>query len=185
MRVLMTLVLMLVLAGCAAGRGNGGSTIAEAETTSHKAEQTTVHTGGGDPRRPPDSTLSHGRLEMTGSLGSYCWSYRGTMGCADTAGIPLPHNPPTLTVPAGSDIVFRYGGHKSPKRVEAGAFPLGKEGGWVLNERGRIIHHSLKAHGSGAERTIPAELPPGEYAVDVFVIEPQGDASYYFHVVVE
>jgi hypothetical protein len=53
-----------------------------------------------------------------------------------------------------------------------------------LDKRGRIIHHSLKAHGPGAERTIPAELPPGEYAVDVFVIEPQGVASYYFHVVV-
>jgi hypothetical protein len=184
MKVLMTLVLVLLMAGCAAEKGDGaGSTIAE-ETTAYK-EETSAQNRGGNPRRPPDSTLSYGGREVRGSLGSYCWSYGGAQGCFDVGGIPLPHNPQTLTVSSGSEMVFRYEGQRPPKKVEAGALPLGKKGDWVLDKRGRIIHHSLKAHGSVVERTIPAELPPGEYAVEVFVIEPQGDASYYFHVMVE
>src|SRR3712207_2266847 len=98
MKVLMTLVLTLVLVGCAAGTGDSGSTIAEETTIYNAQEETTILKGGGDLRRPPDSTLSYGRREVTGSLGSYCWSYRGTMGCADAAGIPLPHEPQTLIV---------------------------------------------------------------------------------------
>ena len=184
MKVLMTLVLVLLVVGCAAGEGDAGSTVAEEETTSYKAEETTALKGG-DLRRPPDSTLSFGGREVRGRLGSYCWSYRGTMGCSDVAGIPLPHEPQTLTVPSGSEMVFRYGGQRSPKKVEAGALPLGKKGGWILNKRGRIIHHSLKAHGSGVERTIPAELPPREYVVNVFVKEQQGDVLYSFRVMVE
>ena len=38
----------------------------------------------------------------------------------------------------------------------------------------------------GAEgRTIPVELPAGEYVVDVFITVQQGDATYYFRIVVE
>lgn len=175
MKALMTLVLALLLAGCATRQGDAGRTL---------AEETTAQIRGGNPR-PPDSTLSCGGREVRGSLGSYCWSYDGAQGCFDVGGIPLPHNPQTLTVASGSEMVFRYGGQMPPKKVEAGALPLGKKGGWVLDKRGRIIHHSLKAYGSGVERTIPADLPPGEYAVEVLVMEPQGDASYYFHVMVE
>jgi len=77
-------------------------------------------------------------------------------------------------------MVFRYGGQRSPNTVKAGAYKLNKKGYQVWTS-----HRSLKAHGSGVERTIPAELPPGEYVVDVLVKELQGDANYYFHVVVE
>src|SRR5215216_2640336 len=170
---LLVVVLVLVLAACAAGQGSAGPTIAE-ETTSHNAEETTVLQGGGDLRRPPESTLSYGGREVTGSLGSYCWSYGSSGVCADTAGEPPPKQK-TLTVPSGSEMVFRYGGQRSPKTVEIRASPLGKKGG---------PHRSLKAHGSGVERTIPAELPPAEYVVDVFVTEPRGDAVYSFRVVV-
>jgi hypothetical protein len=44
---------------------------------------------------------------------------------------------------------------------------------------------SLEAQGSGVQRTIPAELPPGEYVLEAFVTVQQGDASYYFRIVVE
>jgi len=64
--------------------------------------------------------------------------------------------------------------------MKADAYTLNKKRYPVWSSR-----RSLKVHGSGVERTIPAELPPGEYAVDVFVIEPQGDASYSFRVMVE
>jgi hypothetical protein len=174
MKMLMTLVLVLVLAGCAAGQGDAGSTSVEEETTAHHAEEeTTVQKGAGDLKRPPDSTLSYDGLESKGSLGSYCW---GNM-CADAL-LFVPPRKKTLTVPSGSEMVFRYGGQKSPDRVRADAY--------ILNKKGYpSTRRSLKVHGSGVERTIPVELPPGEYLVDVFVVEPQGDASYYFRVMVE
>jgi hypothetical protein len=171
---LLVVVLVLVLAACAAGQGSAGPTIAE-ETTSHNAEETTVLQGGGDLRRPPESTLFYGGREVTGSLGSYCWSYGSSGVCADTAGQPPPKRK-TLTVPSGSEMVFRYGGQRSPDMVKARAYPFNKKSG----ENG-----SLKVHGSGVERTIPATLPPGEYVVEVYVKELQGDAPYRFRVMVE
>jgi hypothetical protein len=74
MKALMTLVLVL-LAGCAAGQGGAGRTLAEEtsangteETTAYK-EETTVFEEGNFPR-PPDSTLSYGGQEVKGTLGS-------------------------------------------------------------------------------------------------------------------
>jgi hypothetical protein len=84
-RVLITLVLVLVLAGCAAGQGDAGRTLAEETTARHAEEETTAQKGEDDLRRPPDSTLSYGGREVRGRLGSYCWSYRGTDGCFDVA----------------------------------------------------------------------------------------------------
>jgi hypothetical protein len=75
-------------------------------------------------------------------------------------------------------MVFRYGGQSPPKTVEGGAYPLNK-----LQKTGMMRpDHSLKAHGSGVQRTIPAELPPGEYVLEVVIKDQQGDAAYYFRV---
>jgi hypothetical protein len=182
MKAFMTLVLVLVLAGCAAGQGNAGQTAAD-ETTANGTEETTVLEAGGNLPRPPDSTLSYGGQEVKGVLGSYCW---GNL-CADSVFI-VPPRKKTLTVPSGSEVVFGYGGQSSPDTVKAGAAPLKARTvpvGTSTASADPNRYRSLKAHGSGVERTIPAELPPGEYAVDVFVIEPQGDAVYYFRVMVE
>ena len=178
MKALMTLGLVLLLAGCVAGQGSAGRTPAE-ETTANGTEETTVLMGPGNLPRPPDSTLSYGGQEVRGSLGSYCW---GNM-CADAVFF-VPPRKQTLTVPSGSEMVFHYGGQRSPDTVEATAFPLNKQGKSTASADPNLSH-SLKARGSGIERTIPAELPPREYVVDVFVIEPQGDASYVFRIVVE
>jgi len=64
--------------------------------------------------------------------------------------------------------------------VEATAYPLNKKGQVLLRSP-----RSLQAHGSGVERTLPVELLPGEYVVDVFVTLQQGDATYYFRVMVK
>jgi hypothetical protein len=182
MKTLITLVLVLLLAGCAAGQGDAGQTVSE-ETTANGAEETTLYNeettvlqGGDNSRRPPDSTLSYGGQEVRGKLGSYCTS----TACFDVALMSVSPKQQTLTVPSGSEMVFRYGEQRSPDKVKADAFTLNKKGYQVWSSR-----RSLKAHGSGVERTIPAELPPGEYGVDVFVIEAQGDANYTFHVMVE
>jgi hypothetical protein len=187
MKVLMTLVLVLLLAGCAAGQGNAGRTPAEEttaneteETTGYKEETTTLTGEGGFPQ-PPDSTLSYGGQEVRGTLGSYCWSSGNSYGCADAVWPLIPSKQKTLTVPSDSEMVFRYGGQSPPKTVEAGAYSLKK-----LQKTGTMRPDStLKAHGSGVQRTIPAELPPGEYVLEVFVKEQQDDASYYFRIMVE
>ena len=132
MKVLMTLVVVLLLAGCAAVQGGAGQTPAEEETTANGKEEettaykeeTTVPEAGGNLPRPPDSTLSYGGQEVKGTLGSYCWFSGGSGVCADAAFITPPRKK-TLTVPSGSEMVFRYGGQSPPKTVEAGAYPLG------------------------------------------------------------
>jgi hypothetical protein len=182
MKVLMTLVLVLLLAGCAAGQGDSaGSTTTEEETATHSArEETTVLKVEGNLRRPPDSTLSYGGREVKGTLGAYCWSYGNTSGCVQMAWPLIPSKRKTLTVPSGSEMVFRYGGQSPPKMGELAAYPLNKQKTGLMRP-----DRSLKAHGSGVQRTIPAELPPGEYVLEVLIKERQGDASYYFRIMVE
>jgi hypothetical protein len=199
MKVLMTLVLVFVLAGCAAGKGGAGSTTTQEETTAYK-EETTVLKEEGNLPRPPDSTLSYGGREVKGTLGTYCWTSGRTGVCAD-APLIFPPRKKTLTVPSGSEMVFRYGRQRSPDTVNVGAVPLDKKG----QPRPPSSHKKgqprpltprpprpltsgpppLEAHGSGVERTIPVELPQGEYGVYVDVTEPQGDASYSFRIMVE
>jgi hypothetical protein len=183
MKVFMRLVLVLLLAGCAAGRGDSASsTTTQEETTAYK-EETTVLGGAEGLPRPPDSTLSYGGREVKGALGSYCWSSGKSGVCADTSFI-VPPRKKTLTVPSGSEMVFRFGGQSPPDTVNVGAVPLDKQARSTASANPNRSR-SLKAHGSGVERTIPLELPPGEYVISVVVIAPQGDASYFFRIMVE
>jgi hypothetical protein len=189
MKALVMLVLVFLLAGCAAGQGGAGRTPSEntttngtEETTFYK-EETTVLPGPEGLPRPPDTTLSSGGQEVKGTLGSYCWTSGRTGICSDTFFI-VPARKKTLMVPPGSEMVFRYGGQRSPKKVGATASPISKNDTSSASpdpNRSR----SLKVHGSGVERTIPVELPPGEYVVDVFITVQQGDATYYFRIMVE
>lgn len=152
------------------------------ETTA--LEETTVQKKAGHLDRPPDSTLSYGGQEVRGSLGSYCWGDT----CADMA---YPVRPPkqTLTVPSGSEMVFRFGGQESPDKLKISATPLDKYGKSATASADSNLSRSLKALGSGVERTIPVELPPREYVVSMYVEKSQplglGQADYYFRVMVE
>jgi hypothetical protein len=191
MKALMTLVFVLLLAGCAAGQGDAGRTFAEEETTANGTEETTAYKEettvlAGVERfpRPPDSTLSYGGQEVKGTLGSYCWFSGNLGGCADTFRVLVPSKQKTLTVPSGSEMVFHFGGQDSAYKVEgATAYPINTIDKWGVKPRSS--HRALKAHGSGIERAIPAELPPGEYVVDVFITVRPGDATYYFRIIVE
>jgi hypothetical protein len=101
MKVLMTLVLVLLLVGCAAGKSDGaGSTTTQEETTANSTEETTIQQGAGNLPRPPDSTLSYGGQEVKGLLGTYCWFSGGLGACAD-APLITPPRKKTLTVPSG------------------------------------------------------------------------------------
>ena len=192
MRVLMTLVLALLLAGCAAERGDSaGSATKQEETTADGTEETTVlneeTTVLGLGPEPPDSTLSYGGREVEGTLGSYCWSSGASSEsmatCVDSSGPPIRGKQETLTVPPDSEMVFRYGGQDPPKTVEAGTYSLNK-----LKKAGGVVRHdhSLEAHGSGVQRTIPAELPSGEYVLEMSVgVNEESGADYYFRILVE
>jgi hypothetical protein len=81
-------------------------------------------------------------------------------------------------------MVFRYGGQNPPKTVEAGAYSLNK----LKHKKAGIVRpdRSLKAHGSGVQRTIPATLPPREYVLEVSIEANEEDgADYYFRILVE
>jgi hypothetical protein len=162
------------------------ATVTTEETTTYKEEttaleETTVLTEEGDLPRPPDSTLSYGGQEVIGTLGSYCWMSGSSSVCADSIWPLIPSKQKTLTVPSDSEMVFRYGGQSPPKTVEVAAYQLKK-----LQETSTYRpDYSPKAQGSGVQRSIPAELPPEEYVLEVSVKEQQGDAAYYFRVIVE
>jgi hypothetical protein len=119
-KALMTLMLVLFLAGCAAGQGDGaGSITTGKEIATHSAadEETTALTGYGGIPRPPESTLSYGGQEVKASLGTYCWASGASAsagsaisGCVDYFDIPIPPEQRSLAVPSRSQMVFRYGG---------------------------------------------------------------------------
>ena len=187
----MTLVLALILAGCVAERGDGaGSATKQEEPTANGTEETTVlqeETTILAFPEPPDSTLSYGGREVEGTLGSYCWSSGASSEsmatCVDSIGPTIASKQERLTVPPNSEMVFRYGGQDPPKTVEAGTYSLNK-----LKKAGGVVRHdhSLKAHGSGVQRTIPAKLPPGEYVLEVSIgANEQNGADYYFRILVE
>src|SRR4028118_2169235 len=102
MKVLLTLVLALLLAGCAAERGDGaGSATTREEPTANGTEETTVlkeETTVLAFPEPPDSTLSYGGREVQATLGSYCWS----SGASDSFWPLIPSKRKTLAGPPDS-----------------------------------------------------------------------------------
>ena len=182
------IVLMAAVAGCAgaggpgAAQGTGGSGDAASSNQPTSSEPTVVPRSDAE---PPSSTLGFGDRAVAGVLGSYCWSSEvspqsSIATCVDGAYPLVPGEEKTLAVPAGSGMVFDYGGEAPPDEVRAEAEPLGPDGEPTGSSR------PLATDGSaGGRATIPAELPAGDYVVDVFVRVPEGDASYYFRVAVE
>lgn len=169
-----------VLAGCVPGASPSRDTPREDRDTAATSETTAEATRSQRPaNKPPESTLGFGARSVPGELGSYCWSSGSSGLCVDAAYPQVPRAEKTLTVPAGSVMVFEYGGERPPDQVEAGAEPLGPRG----KPDGRL--RPLETGRSGVQVNIPADLPAGEHLVNVFVTVPEGDASYYFRVAVE
>ncbi len=68
----------------------------------------------------------------------------------------------------------------------------GREGGGGSREDDMFLPPSrgggrkdLPVRRSGSRARIVADLPPGEYVLDVFARMPQGDASYGFRLILE
>ena len=171
--VVIAAVAAMVVAGCGQGAGEGPSG-----------------------PKPPDSTLTFANRSVSSVLGSYCWTSPSDATCADAAGIPLPPEEQALAVPAGSVMVFDFGGSRRPTSVRAVAYPLGRgnelsgrrRGCFLVPGEGRsaLATEGLKVRRKGDRTEIPAELPVGKYVVELFVrVSGGNDASYYFRVAVE
>ncbi len=135
---------------------------------------------------PPEATLSFGDRTVTGSLGSYCWS----TGCADAAfpvdgsGDLIPPDTGTLVVPAGSEMVFDFGGEQ-PSSVDATAYPLNQGDGSSSGpgeNHGMPQGERLRVERAGGQTRMSGDLSPGAYLVDVFVQVVDGDVSYSYNV---
>ena len=84
---------------------------------------------------------------------------------------------------------FAYRG-KALDSLSVAAFRAGREGrgggredeflppSWRKGE-------DLRVRRSGTRARIVADLPPGEYVLDVFARMPEGDASYGFRLILE
>jgi len=175
----------LVLAGC--GREAG-----EATHTGHDD-----HVASGEQTRsgPPGSTLSFERREVAGELGSYSWSQGGGELSTDAVP-PVPPEGEELAVPAGSAVVFDFGGSGGLSSARAEAYPLGganevrsRHGFRYLapgEERSALATEELDIDREGDRAEILIGLPLGRYVVGVYVKTPEGyDASYYYRIAVE
>jgi hypothetical protein len=176
---------VVVLAGCTGGgHDEDGGYRGDTTTYPEPTHRTTTTSEAPSGSRPSKSTLSFGGRTMTGLLGTYCWTRttgeesESVSQCVDAASVPAPDEGKTLRVPAGSLMIFDYGGNGYPQSVGAGAWPV------VQEKVSREAEH-LQTRRSGDQTEIPAALPAGEYVVDVFVTVAEGDASYSFRDAVE
>lgn len=135
--------------------------------------------------RPPVATLSFGDRAMEGDPGPYCWSpgskseEKNTLWCwgkEENEGVPQKNK--TLKVPAGSTMLFDFGGRPKPDSVVAGAYPL---------SYGRITGRpatGLRMREDG-RLELPSDLRAGGYSVAVWVSGPKGEATYSYRIAVE
>lgn len=177
----------LFVPGCAAATGpddTGGR-----ETSGARGEEPTLPTTMMLPE-PPGTTLSYDGETVEGGLGSFCWNMiGGGGGCADAFAIILEEE--ELEAPAGATLSFAYKG-KALDSLSVTAYKAGREGGGGSREDDAFVppirgggKKDLPVRRSGTRARIVADLPPGEYVLDVFARMPRGDASYGFRLVLE
>jgi hypothetical protein len=109
-------------------------------------------------------------------------------GCADAFATILGEE--DLEAPAGATLSFAYRG-KALDSLSVTAFRAGREVGGggredeFLPPSWRKGAEDLRVRRSGTRARIVADLPPGEYVLDVFARMPQGDASYGFRLILK
>jgi hypothetical protein len=186
-------VVGIALTGCARDVG-------EAPPDPEAPNRTTTSEALAGTTKPPDGVLILGKHMVTGVLGSYCWESASgatetVSRCADAAGIPVPREDEALTVPRDWVLVFDYGGRGWSASVDVDAYPLDRgkgslsgphRGAPLVRSEGRsaLEAKDLRVSPLGERVQIPVKLAAGKYVVEVSVRVPEGDAAYYFRVVV-
>lgn len=195
-RTLATAAVLAVLGGACGGTGPEDATDLAAsgtqtpppttlasptpKATPLTAESTIEHTGAPttpphtpEPREggPPTATLASGAGEVSGELGTHCWRYRDGAGlCADTIFLDPDDS---LRVRRGETLTLSFDRPDDPDRLD-------------------LSLHTEPEGGHGTEIAIedvnPAEFrvdePEGRYWLQVFSVWDEGDATYFFEVVV-
>jgi hypothetical protein len=133
--------------------------------------------------------------EQQGALGSYCW--QGI--CADAIGLPVPAVP--LSVRPGETLTFHSQYSPNPN---AGLTPLSftatvynydsppnqttrLDGTTYFTPKAQPVYTSTNPGGKPFTLTLPANLPPGKYALQLQITWPnpaggKGDGTYGFAV---
>lgn len=153
--------------------------------------------------KPTRSTLTYAGQTQAGRTSSFTWTECATGRCrtlhADAPGIVIPPVEEQLTVPAGAELTFTFGGQREPAILGVTAyalddqsprFPLPVAGpDWLQRWDQRTTE--LPARQAGRQAAITADLPPAEYiiVVDLRVrTDPaattESTAPYGFRVVV-
>ena len=168
----MTVVMHISWSGCAQGPPIPPKETRDArsEATEATAEPTETETSF---PKPPNGALVFGDHRKNGEQGGYCWD-----NVCTEATFVIPPEGEALAVPSGSDLLFEYGGSSPPSKVKAKAYAL---------VRGKVERAGkfLRVSHVGARTRIAAEVPPGEYVLELFVEVPEGSAFYYFRAVVD
>jgi hypothetical protein len=186
-RILLCVAIAFLVSGCAAATGpeddRGGRETSKARGEDPKTPTTMMFP------EPPGSTLSYGGETVDGGLGSYCWFMGGSGGCADAFAVILGEE--ALEAPAGATLSFAYGG-KALDSLSVTAYRADREARGGPREDDTFLPpyrsggaEHLPVRRSGPRARIVADLPPGEYVLDVFARMPQGDASYGFRLILE
>jgi hypothetical protein len=191
-RTLLSAAIAVLVSGCAAATGpddTGGGKTSKARGEDPKPPTTMMSPSTMMFPEPPGSMLSYGGETVEGGLGSYCWLTGGSGGCADAFAIILGEE--ALEAPTGATLSFAYKG-KALDSLSVAAYKAGREGGGGGREDDMFLPASrgggakdLRVRRSGTRARIVADLPPGEYALDVFARMPQGDATYGFRLILE
>lgn len=121
------------------------------------------------PESPPDGALGYSDFADVGWLGSYCW--HGT--CADVSAIPPKSQLPEIVV-RGDALIFS---------LATGEFTR-----WVAQHGSDSTSFRTFAEGgesSDAMEWVEFDVPPsGDWLVRIQAFLVDGDASYYWHVIV-
>ena len=191
-RILLCVAIAFLVSGCAAATGpddTGGRETSKARGEDPKTPTTMMSPTTMMFPEPPGSTLSYGGETVGGGLGSYCWFMGGSGGCADAFAVILGEE--ALEAPAGATLSFAYGG-KALDSLSVTAYRADREARGGPREDDMFLPQyrgggakQLPVRRSGTRARIVADLPPGEYVLDVFARMPQGDASYGFRLVLE
>lgn len=170
----------------AVGGGTAKTTLRVIEAPDPAASAT--DTSGSE---PPPATLSFGERTERGEIGSYC----STDECVDISGFPVPAEKKKLAAPTGSGVRLDLGDLRtSPVKAGAAALDgkdaklLAADGSLELvpgGDRTRPKMQDLETRRALDQDLIDLDLPPGEYAIEVFAQVPRGDVSYYFRMKVE
>lgn len=196
MKISITMVGLLLVAGCAStptAPAGGTASPVPARTAAASSDQLASPTASSPmpPRatqaqatdapvaRPPDGLLAAGGTQVAAWLGTYCWDDN----CVDAPPRADKGALPRLEAAEG-DLTFRLadGALIGEWVASYTADPGGER--TQLARGGTFDPDVSGASPAVAEARFEAP-PPGDWVVHVQVFTPDGDASYWWHVIVE